>query len=330
MRLYYHPGIISILLDTPWDYEPPMFQPGPDVALPKCGNELNIGKVGTGFHEISLMVLTESKAASVVDEKLTEQVMSQSQRLVESHNVKEKKIESITEKVIIPSPTLPKKSEKVLLRTDSTQSDILFQTELAPAFADVAPLINTTIPKTPPVDKMPELEVVAPVQSKKRKAEAQEIACVCQGSSDLGEFVQCEDCSLWCHLVCFGYKSINDPALPVKFSCHKCSSSLIPLKELYDLAMKRKVLVCAKSGFKSFRALWNSIEMDLNHTTRLNYKAWMESLGCVTPLPKRKFDVVVDETLLNQFLDPKLNYVKPAKEGKQKVSVIKEDMVVMI
>ncbi|CAH7668066.1 HORMA domain-domain-containing protein [Phakopsora pachyrhizi] len=46
--------------------------------------------------------------------------------------------------------------------------------------------------------------------------------CECQDKRINKEMIQCEICSMWRHLACYGYKSNNDPKLPKNFVCYRC------------------------------------------------------------------------------------------------------------
>ena len=319
-----------------------MFQPGPPIVLPKDGNKLDIGKVKTGFHEIDLVVLTESRVVSVVDEKVTEEVMTQSQRLVEDRCNDESDIGNVQ------SPAVKNPSDEddyVPLRSDSTQSEIILENgKILRALAskkqssggsehpkeltanneqlDAEPAKNTT--------HMPEMVILAPTSIVIPEIQQDgKIDCICKSLSELGNLVQCDQCLSWCHLTCFGYKSAEDPELPASFKCHQCSSGLISNEDLYDLAIKRKILASVFQGFKSFRSLYDGVGLPSDSwAIRDKYRKWLESFGCVKALPKRKFDVQVEENLLQEFLNPKLNYLNKPQAGKQKVSIVSKDLVV--
>ena len=328
-----------------------MFQPGPPIALPKDGTKLDVGKVKTGFHEIDLVVLTESKVVSVVDEKVTEEVMTQSQRFVEDRCNDESAAAHLDTGAINSHAQLhaDKKQldedEYVPLRSDSTQSEIILEngkilralaskrqssggSEHSKEFTanneqlDAEPAKNTT--------QMPEMVILAPTSIVEPKIQQDgKIACICKSLSELGNLVQCDQCLSWCHLTCFGYKSTQDPELPGSFKCHQCSSGLISNEDLYDLAIKRKILASVFQGFKSFRSLYDGVGLPSDSwAIRDKYRKWLESFGCVKALPKRKFDVQVEENLLQEFLNPKLNYLNKPQSGNQKVSVVSKDLVV--
>lgn len=66
------------------------------------------------------------------------------------------------------------------------------------------------------------------------------INCTCTINTNERDMLQCNECMEWVHAVCCGYFSSEDPRVPRKFKCLKCTGAVT--KELRDLCVYRRVL----------------------------------------------------------------------------------------
>jgi hypothetical protein len=155
------------------------------------------------------------------------------------------------------------------------------------------------------------------------------VDCCCTGISTALDNVSCNQCHAWSHLVCYGYNSTTDSRLPSTFLCFKCDQELIPIADLKDLALKRKLLQMLESTTYSLKPLLEKAEIP--EELHEHYLKWLFDGEYVKTIrlgrsKRSRYTSDVETKILEKFMDPTLNY--SASMQRKKVSMVIKDFIV--